>query len=229
MMPCSPGRRRADQASGFERNRSSPSCCERNFATSWPLTLLPAASSGGANVPRPPLPGETVTMPPPIPLLPGSPMSYSQSPEVSYRPGGRHHGERVVADQRVDQALLGQRVDAAVGQGRAHHRQILGADVERALPGVEVGRLGRVDVDPLVALQQAGDALVAEVRGRRRGVDLVVERQGPAGEPGQAVMDELPPGLGGRARHEAGRRDRARVHHRVGPAVRAPFDRARAS
>ena len=51
-----------------------------------PLTLLPAASSGGANVPSPPLPGETVTMPPPIPLLPGSPMSYSQSPEVSYSP-----------------------------------------------------------------------------------------------------------------------------------------------
>jgi hypothetical protein len=50
------------------------------------LTLLPAASSGGAKVPRPPLPGETVTMPPPIPLLPGSPMSYSQSPEVSYSP-----------------------------------------------------------------------------------------------------------------------------------------------
>jgi hypothetical protein len=31
------------------------------------------------------LPGETVTIPPPIPLFPGSPMSYSQSP-VSYRP-----------------------------------------------------------------------------------------------------------------------------------------------
>ena len=38
-------------------------------------------------------------------------------------------------------------------------------------------------------------------------------------------MDELPPGLGGSARHEACRCDRPRVHHRVGPAVRAPFDR----
>ena len=33
-----------------------------------------------------PFPGETVTMPPPMPLLPGRPMSQSQSPEVSYSP-----------------------------------------------------------------------------------------------------------------------------------------------
>src|SRR5262249_35783789 len=76
----------ASQASGFETNRSIPNRCDRNLATSCPLTLFPALSSGGANVPRPPLPGETVTMPPPIPLLPGSPMSYSHSPEVSYSP-----------------------------------------------------------------------------------------------------------------------------------------------
>ena len=64
-----------DQAFGFETKRSSPRRCERNFATSCPLTLLPALSRGGAKVPSPPFPGETVTMPPPIPLLPGRPMS----------------------------------------------------------------------------------------------------------------------------------------------------------
>jgi tripeptide aminopeptidase len=37
-------------------------------------------------VPTVTLPGETVTIPPPIPLLPGKPMSNSQSPEVSYKP-----------------------------------------------------------------------------------------------------------------------------------------------
>jgi len=63
------------QPAGADRKRSRPSRRARNRATSWPLTLFPATSSGGAKVPRPPLPGETVTMPPPMPLLPGSPTS----------------------------------------------------------------------------------------------------------------------------------------------------------
>src|SRR6516162_8385190 len=67
-------RRLADQASGFETNRSMPSRCDRNLATSCPLMLFPARSRGGANVPSPPLLGDTVTIPPPIPLLPGRPM-----------------------------------------------------------------------------------------------------------------------------------------------------------
>ena len=61
--------------SGSETNRSIPRRWERNLATSWPFTLFPAPSSGGAKVPNPPFPGETVTIPPLIPLLPGSPMS----------------------------------------------------------------------------------------------------------------------------------------------------------
>ena len=42
---------------------------------SWPRTLLPASSNGGEKVPRPPLPGAMVTMPPVTPLLPGRPTS----------------------------------------------------------------------------------------------------------------------------------------------------------
>jgi hypothetical protein len=61
------------QASAFDTNRSIPNRWDRNLATSCPLTLFPAPSSGGAKVPSPPYPGETVTMPPLIPLLPGSP------------------------------------------------------------------------------------------------------------------------------------------------------------
>ena len=52
-----------------------PSASERYLVMRCPRTLLPAASSGGENVPRPPLPGDTVTMPPLTPLLPGRPMS----------------------------------------------------------------------------------------------------------------------------------------------------------
>src|SRR3954451_16506198 len=64
-----------DQSSGCDTNRSIPSRCDRNFAANCPFTLLPAASSGGANVPKPPLPGDTATIPPPMPLFPGNPMS----------------------------------------------------------------------------------------------------------------------------------------------------------
>src|SRR5262245_29773705 len=140
------------------------------------------------------------------------------------QPGGRHHRQRVVADGRIDHPLLGERVHAAVGQGRAHHRQVPGADVQRALPRVQVGRLGRVHVDPAEALQQAGDALVAVVGLGRGGVHLVVERQPAAGEARQAVVNEPPLGVERPTRHQAGGGDRPRIHHRVRPAVRALFD-----
>src|SRR4051812_29357308 len=58
-----------------EAKRLSPSRSARYLVTSWPRTLLPAGSSGGEKVARPPLPGETVTMPPLTPLLPGIPIS----------------------------------------------------------------------------------------------------------------------------------------------------------
>ena len=65
----------AAQPAGAEMKRSRPRRWDRKRATIWPRTLLPASSSGGAKVPSAPLPGETVTMPPPMPLLPGSPIS----------------------------------------------------------------------------------------------------------------------------------------------------------
>ena len=70
---------------GSDRNRSSPSRFDENLAASWPFTLLPAPSSRGPKVPSAPLPGATATIPPPIPLLPGSPTEESHSPDVSYR------------------------------------------------------------------------------------------------------------------------------------------------
>jgi hypothetical protein len=70
-----PGRARSPHPSDSETNRLSPSRRARNLAASCPLTLLPKRSSGGAKVPNPPLPGETTTIPPPMPLLPGTPTS----------------------------------------------------------------------------------------------------------------------------------------------------------
>src|ERR1700742_3029073 len=69
--------RRPGQAVGTEAKRLRPSASERYLVIRWPRTLLPAASSGGENVPTLPLPGDTVTMPPLTPLLPGRATSYS--------------------------------------------------------------------------------------------------------------------------------------------------------
>ena len=59
-------------AAGLERKMSRPRRLETNRAASWPLTLFPAGSRRGENVPNPPFPGAPVMIPPPIPLLPGT-------------------------------------------------------------------------------------------------------------------------------------------------------------
>jgi len=108
---------------------------------------------------------------------------------------------------------------AAVGQRRAHDRKIPGTHIQRALPGVEIGRFLGVAVDPVEALQQAGNAAVAKVGIRRRGIDLFIQRKFSARETRQSIMDEPPFVFGGRARCQARRRNGARIDHRVGPAT----------
>ena len=53
------------------RRGQIPSRWDRNFAASCPLTLFPAASSGGERC-RDALPGAAVTIPPPMPLFPAA-------------------------------------------------------------------------------------------------------------------------------------------------------------
>ena len=84
--------------------------------TRRPCTLLPATSSGGENVPRPPLPGDSVTMPPPTPLFPGRPMSYSHSPDRSYSPHVIITASKPPAVVGGDHPSTVEWVDAAVGE-----------------------------------------------------------------------------------------------------------------
>jgi hypothetical protein len=70
----------------------------------------------------------------------------------------------------------------------------------------------------------AGDGLIPEIGRRGGGVHLVVERQFPAGKPGQPVVNELPPGRQAGARHEARGRDGPGVDHRVRSSVGAALD-----
>jgi hypothetical protein len=56
-----------------------------------------------------------------------------------------------------NKAVLFTKIDAAIGKGRAHHREVGDRDVQGALPRVDVGRLVGVGIDPLIAVEQAGD------------------------------------------------------------------------
>ena len=75
----------------------------------------------------------------------------------------RHHCQRELAAGCIDDPLPGERVDPAVGERRAHDGKILGAYVERTLPRIEIGRLGRIDGDPAKGLQEPGNRLVAMI------------------------------------------------------------------
>ena len=65
------------------RRGCPPSAFEMSAMAFWAFTLLPASSRGGEMTAIPNLPGETAMMPPPTPLLPGSPVRYSHLPESS--------------------------------------------------------------------------------------------------------------------------------------------------
>jgi len=79
-----------------------------------------------------------------------------------------------VANLRIDDAGLRERIDAAVGKGGAHDGEVLCGDVERALSSVQVGGLGRVAVEPPETLQTAAQCLVPVIRLRGGTIDVVV-------------------------------------------------------
>src|SRR5271166_4141448 len=120
--------------------------------------------------------------------------------------------------------LLGDRIYPAVRQRRSHHCQVLGAHVQCTLFSIEIDRLSWVDIDPSVALQQTGYALISIVGFGRGDVNFVVVRQCSPGEPRQPFVNELPFEFEGGTRHQAGCGDCSRIYHRVGPAVWVPLD-----
>src|SRR4051794_37678587 len=124
-------------------------------------------------------------MPPLTPPLPGMPISDSQSPASSYSPPGaitpstRPQTPRPAAPASRDPPggppprapppaapgpaarVTGAGVAPAVAERRAHHRQVVDGHLEGALPRVDVRRFVGVEVDPVIAGQQVGDAVVA--------------------------------------------------------------------
>ena len=101
--PSGSGRRHAAVGLGDEQVETQP--LRQEVRGELAAHAVAGRSSGGANVPRPPLPGAAVTMPPPIPLLPGSPIVVEPVARGLVEAGGRHHRERAAAGRRVDDPL----------------------------------------------------------------------------------------------------------------------------
>jgi hypothetical protein len=104
-----------------------PNRCDRCFATSCPLTLLPVVSSGGAKVPKLPLPGDGDD--------PTTDATFSRQPDVVKPVAGGlvqsrrcHNSKYVMTDDWIDDSYLGDRIHPAIS-GRTFR---LGS--ERLLP-----------------------------------------------------------------------------------------------
>ena len=85
------------------------------------------------------------------PALAGQPGFIEPVAGIFIEAGGNHYGEDVLAMEGINDPILSERVDSPVGQRGSHRSQILRGYVQRALPGVDVGCLERVEVDPVIA------------------------------------------------------------------------------
>src|SRR6478735_12266861 len=124
----------------------------------------------------------------------------------------------------IHDPLLSNWIYPPVGQSSSHYGQILGAHVQRTLFGIEIDCWGRIDVNSSVALQQPGNALVAIVSFGGRKVNLIVQRQPSSSEARQPFVNEVPFVFKSDPRYQAGCSNRTRINHRIGPAIRAPFN-----
>ena len=143
-------------------------CCRRRRA-------------GGESVPMPSWPGSTARIPPATPLLAGRPTSKSHWPAKSYIPQVAITLSTLARARSSSAAHAGDRVDALVGEGRAHHRQVAAGDQDRALVEVEVEHGLGVVADHREVAQQVGDRAVAVAGVALGAVDVLVDRQPPAG------------------------------------------------
>ncbi len=144
-------------------------------------------------------------------------------PGAVVHPAGGHDRQGPHRHAPLHDPLAGDRVAAAVRQGRSHHRQVGRGDQNRALAEVG-GRHGvRVVAQRAGRAHQVGQRTVAVAGGGLGSVDLLVVAQPTAGERGQAVQDPGGPRLGVGRRDQGGGGDRAGVDHRVGWPTGARF------
>lgn len=118
-------------------------------------------------------------------------------------------------DEARDYALPGHGSDAAVGEGRTHHREVVGGDQQGALSRVDVDDLGGIPEEPTVGGQQIGDPLIAVIGRGFGGEHALVDLEPPPGEAAEPLLHRLPLLCGGRPGHQRGGGEGAGVDHRV--------------
>src|SRR5581483_3824421 len=93
-----------------------------------------------------------------------------------------HHAQDVFHVALVEGAPTGERVDAVVGEGRRHHREVAGGDQDRALLEVKIEVVAHRLVDHTGVELEITDGAVAMSGGALGDVNRVIDLQRPAGE-----------------------------------------------
>ena len=106
-----------------------------------PRTLLPRASSSGEKMPMPQLARHDGADAAADAALGRQADAIGPFARVVVHAAGEHDAEHVLHVLLLDRPLPGDRIDAGVGQRRAHHGQVVGVDQDRALLEVELQRL----------------------------------------------------------------------------------------
>ena len=118
-----------------------PSRTEMYSSAFCALTELPAlVQRRGANAARPITPGTTPMMPPPTPVLAGSPVVEEPVARVFVESDRGHHRRDLRCQPGFEDLLAGQGIHAPGGDRGGHDGQLAGRHAERALPRVEVER-----------------------------------------------------------------------------------------
>ena len=101
--------------------------------------------------------------------------------EIVHAAGG-HHAQHVADMVGAQRALAGDRVDAAIGERRRHHREVARRDQDRALHEIEVEMLLDIALDHAGIELEIGDRAVAVAGLDLRAVDPHVDVQRVADE-----------------------------------------------
>ena len=129
--------------------------------------------------------------------------------------GTRHDGERPRDRVSAQHLLAGHGIDAAVGEGGRHDRDIARRHQDGALPEIDLQHGSHVVPDHGVGAQQIADRAVAVAGGAFGGIDGVVDVEIAPGKPAQRLPDIFECGVALGLVDQAGAGDRAGIDHRV--------------
>ena len=136
-------------------------------------------------------------------------------PGIIVHAGTRHDGERPRDRIRRQHLLAGHGIDAAVGEGGRHDRDIARRHQDGALPEIDLQHGSHVVPDHGIGAQQIADRPVAVAGCAFGRIDGVVDVEIAPGKPPQRLPDIVECGVALGLVDQAGAGDRAGIDHRV--------------